>query len=483
MTEEIRVILTFLLAFFSSLFVLPNLSHIANRIELVDVPNARKVHVTPRPLVGGIGVVVSATFSCLVFVSLEGMRGYFSGLSVLLLIGFFDDYQELGHRKKFLVQIVATALMIFLSHVHLSNFGDLLGLGDIRLPAISLLPWVVKVFCVVGVTNAVNMVDGIDGLAGGITLIAFLAFAALASLSGNTVLMLLNLAIGGAVLGFLRFNWSPSQLFMGDAGSLCLGFSLAFMAVALAQGESSLVKPIVALLVLAVPISDALVVMTKRVLRGKSPFKADRTHLHHILVAHGLDGQKPVKTIILLAAILCGIGIVGVYFQISEPVLFGIFVCYFVLNWQADPIVGGVVNVVKLFERNEKPRRCPAIVHSAYHKWKTSRFFRGATCYAVACDMQISCSNDPFEVKFPGTILNISRSGFLAQIDGLGFVCTECKTSITFPVDGGITVDDMRAEHLWSSKKDGAQFHGFMFTNLDDHQTDVLMRFINSQIL
>lgn len=233
MTEEIRVILTFLLAFFSSLFVLPNLSHIANRIGLVDVPNARKVHVTPRPLVGGIGVVVSATFSCLVFVSLEGMRGYFSGLSVLLLIGFFDDYQELGHRKKFLAQIVGTALMIFLSNVHLSTFGDLFGFGEIKLPDMAMLPLVVTVFCVVGVTNAVNMVDGIDGLAGGITLMGFLAFAALASLSGNTVLMLLNLAIGGAVLGFLRFNWSPSQLFMGDAGSLCLGFSLAFMAVAL----------------------------------------------------------------------------------------------------------------------------------------------------------------------------------------------------------------------------------------------------------
>lgn len=171
------------------------------------------------------------------------------------------------------------------------------------------------------------------------------------------------------------------------------------------------------------------------------------------------------------------------YFQLSEPVLFTIFVCFFVLNWQAAPIVGGVVKVVKLFERNEKPRRCPAIVHSAYHKWRTSRVFRGATRYVVDCDMQISCSNDPFEVKFPGRILNISRTGFMAQIDGLGFVCTECTTSITFPVDGGITVDNMRAEHLWRSKKDGAQFHGFTFIELDDHQEKVLMRFINSKIL
>ena len=126
--------------------------------------------------------------------------------------------------------------------------------------------------------------------------------------------------------------------------------------------------------------------------------------------------------------------------------------------------------VVKLFERNEKPQRCPAIVHSAYQKFKASKVFRGAERYDVDCATQISCCNDPFDVKFPGKIVNFSRTGYMAQIDNLGFVCTECSTSITFPLGQGITVDDMRVEHLWSSKKEGAQFHGFKFLDLDDHQ-------------
>jgi len=228
MTTEIRVILTFLVAFFSALFVLPQLSHIANRIGLVDMPNQRKMHKAPRPLVGGLGIVISATFSSLVFVPLVGMRGYFSGLSVLLIIGFLDDFQELGHRKKFLAQIVATTLLIYLSKVSLANFGNLFGFGAIVVPDISLLTWAVTVFCVVGVTNAVNMIDGIDGLAGGVTFIAFLTFSVLSSLSGNSTLLLLNLALAGAVLGFLKYNWAPSVLFMGDAGSLCLGYPLFY---------------------------------------------------------------------------------------------------------------------------------------------------------------------------------------------------------------------------------------------------------------
>ena len=200
MTLEIRSLLTFLVAFFAALYVLPSLAHIAIRFGLVDMPNERKLHVRPRPLVGGIGIVIAATFSSLGFVSLQGLRGYFSGLAVLLLVGFFDDFQEVGHRKKFLAQIVATTLLVYLSKIYLADFGNLLGFGAMTLPDIGWLTWAITVFCVVGGTNAVNMIDGIDGLAGGIALVAFLTFAALASLAGDNVLMLLNLALAGVCL-------------------------------------------------------------------------------------------------------------------------------------------------------------------------------------------------------------------------------------------------------------------------------------------
>ncbi len=477
MTIEIRVILTFLVAFFSALFVLPQLSHIANRIGLVDVPNQRKTHKVPRPLVGGLGIIISATFSSLVFVPLLGMRGYFSGLAVLLIIGFLDDFQELGHRKKFLAQIVATTLLIYLSKVHLADFGNLLGFGAIVVPDIYWFTWVVTVFCVVGVTNAVNMIDGIDGLAGGATFIAFLTFSALASLSGNDTLLLLNLALAGAVLGFLRYNWAPSVLFMGDAGSLCLGFTLSFMAVALTQGEAMLVKPIIALLVLAVPISDTIVVMTRRICNKKSPFKPDRTHLHHIFVHHGLDGNKPVIFMLLLCAVLNCFGILGVVFHLPEPLLFGLFLGYFILNWYADFLVGQLVKVINVFHRKEKPQNCPTVVHSFFMKLKASRFFRGAIRYDV--EVELVYHSFSADLALPGKVLNLSKTGFLACIDGFGSVCTECVIEIFFPGEGEPEAVEMPVEHLWMSSKGGNQYHGFRFLDLSEEQSGVLKGFLD----
>ena len=483
MTLEIRSLLTFLVAFFAALYVLPSLAHIAIRFGLVDMPNERKLHVRPRPLVGGIGIVIAATFSSLGFISLQGLRGYFTGLAVLLLVGFFDDFQEVGHRKKFLAQIVATTLLVYLSKVYLADFGNLLGFGPITVPDISWLTWAITVFCVVGGTNAVNMIDGIDGLAGGVTLVAFLTFAALASLAGDNVLMLLNLALAGAVLGFLRYNWAPSILFMGDAGSLCLGFSLSFMAIALTQGEEALVKPVVALLVLAVPISDTLVVMTKRALKGRSPFEPDKTHLHHLLVKHGLDGHKPVKTILFLCFVLSAIGVAGVILKVYEPVLFGVFVCYFILNWHADFIVGKVTKSLKIVNRGEKPQNVPVVVHSIFQNFQSKRFFRGSTRFDVEFDFEIICDMDTSGKLLPGKVVNISKTGFMACIDEFGFISRECTAKMSFPGEEEPLVIEMPVDHLWMATQGENQYHGFKFLDLTDTQSDILSRFINRQMM
>jgi UDP-GlcNAc:undecaprenyl-phosphate GlcNAc-1-phosphate transferase len=478
MPFELSVILTFLVSFFSALFVLPNLSIIARRIGLVDVPNERKIHRVPQPLVGGIGIVISATFSSLIFVPLGGMRGYFSGLALLLLVGFFDDFLEVGHRKKFLAQIIATSLLIYLSKVQLHTFGNLLGLGEIVVPGVSWITWSVTVFCVVGVTNAVNMIDGLDGLAGGFSFIAFIAFAVLASLSSNNTLMLLNLALAGAVLGFLKFNWSPSVLFMGDAGSLCLGFSLSFMAIALTQGEDAVISPIIVLLVLAVPIADTITVMIRRIFERKSPFKPDKTHLHHIFVSHGCSEKQAVRILLSLVMILSGIGILGVLFEFPECVLFAVFLLYFTLNFWADGFIRKLARIGRAFQRKEKPQNCPAIVHSLFKRMTSSRFFRGAHRYNV--EMEITCSSYLSEFELNGTLLNISRTGFFANIDKLGFVCRECVVTISFPEKAGNQLVDIPVEHLWMSRRGEKQYHGFKFLDLEQDQANILHKFIDN---
>ena len=189
---ELRILLVFLVAYFSAMFVIPKLANIAKEIGLIDRPDKRKVHTLPRPLVGGIGMVIAATFSSMIFVDWKGYRGLFIGLAVLLFIGFLDDFRELGPKRKFTAQILAGCGMMYFSKAFLVSFGDLLGTGPILVPNFDALIWMVTIFCVVGVVNSINLIDGLDGLAGGVSFIAFLTFALHASFGDAKMLMLLK---------------------------------------------------------------------------------------------------------------------------------------------------------------------------------------------------------------------------------------------------------------------------------------------------
>ncbi len=217
---------------------------------------------------------------------------------------------------------------MYLGDAYLLSFGDLFGVGPLKLPDIDIIIWAVTVFCVVGVINSLNLVDGLDGLAGSIAFVGFCAFALHAAFGGNSILMLLNLAFAGAVLGFLRFNWTPSTVFMGDAGSLCLGFALAYMAIVMTQGAEPITRPVVPLLILAVPITDTIVVMTRRVLQGYSPFKADQHHLHHLLVRYGLGKERTVRVIVGFSVLLSGVTLFEPFYAIPDYVFFAIYILY-----------------------------------------------------------------------------------------------------------------------------------------------------------
>lgn len=319
--------LNFCTAFLVSLFILPRLAHLASSIGLLDKPGRRKVHLTPRALVGGIGMALAVAFSGLLYIPLSYLRGFYAGAVMLVVIGFFDDFRELHHRWKFVFQVLASLLFIYFSQAKLVSFGDLLSTGPITFHSASVF---LTIIGTVGVINALNMIDGLDGLAGGIALVAFACFAALAALDNRTTLLLLSVALCGAVAGFLRFNWHPSTLFMGDAGSLFLGYAAAFLSISITQKPGALAPPVVPLLILAVPITDTLIVMTKRIMKGKSPFYADKTHLHHVLLRLGLSKRITAAALILLSAAFGLLGVAGTVFRYPEHLLFGIFAAYFI---------------------------------------------------------------------------------------------------------------------------------------------------------
>jgi UDP-GlcNAc:undecaprenyl-phosphate GlcNAc-1-phosphate transferase len=321
--------LIFVTSFFLTIFFLPKLANIASQIGLMDKPGERKVHSIPKPLVGGIGMAMALSIACLLYVPLLFLRGFYAGLILLVIMGFFDDFREVDHWTKFGAQIAAAIFAIYFSDSVLRSFGDLFSFGPITLGVLAVPA---TIFCIIGVTNALNMIDGLDGLAGGISLIAFFGFVALSHLNHQPEIMFLSIAFSGAVAGFLIYNWSPSRLFMGDAGSLCLGFSLAFLSIVVTQKEGSVVPPVVPLLILAVPIVDTVTVMVKRIVNGKSPFHADSTHIHHILMRVGFSKTAAVWIILAISSIFTMIGILGVTYRIPDYYLFSILVLYFVGN-------------------------------------------------------------------------------------------------------------------------------------------------------
>ncbi len=341
MPDLLTAVLSFAVPLGITLFVLPKFSHIASALGLVDQPGRRKVHTSPRPLVGGLAMSLGVAIGCLLVMPLTlisghaggSMRGFYAGLVILVLVGFFDDFQEVHHRLKFLVQIIAAVMVVYFSRVSLTTFGDLLHLGSIDFPSLGLF---MTILGIVGVINALNMIDGVDGLAGGVSLVAFASFAFLSFFDGHRASMLLCLAISGALVAFLTYNWHPSRLFMGDAGSLFLGFSASFVSIAITQDTGSLVKPVAPLLVLAVPITDTLTVMTKRVMKGKSPFYADKTHLHHILLKYGFTKRQTAAIIIAMSAAFSLLAIVGTLLYIPEYDLFLVFLIYFFSYFSAS---------------------------------------------------------------------------------------------------------------------------------------------------
>jgi UDP-GlcNAc:undecaprenyl-phosphate GlcNAc-1-phosphate transferase len=477
--SDIKPLLIFLVAFFMAMFLLPRFSKIAEKINLMDQPNKRKVHDIPKPLVGGLGFVLSACFAAAIFVPAKGLRGFFAGLTLMLVVGFFDDLKELGHRQKFIAQIIAALLLIYFSHVRLVSFGNILGMGELIIP-VYWLSVVISIFCLLGVINAINLIDGLDGLAGGISFVAFLILAAHASFADNQTFLLLNLAFAGATLAFLYFNWYPAKLFMGDAGSLCLGFTLSFMAIAMTQGDTPCMPPIAALLILSIPISDTLTIMTKRIIQGKSPFHPDKRHLHHIFMSYGLSRENTVKIIIGLSAILGSISLLGPIYNLGEHTLFLLFALYFVLYFTSSFFILDLVRYRLRFQRkrNSCGHLC-SFFKIVFQLLDKINLIRKDARYDVKLPMQCCITTD--RKRYRGTIVNISKSGFMCSIPELTTLRSLFLADISFETHSLKNDEKLlfNIEHLWISTLDNSHIHGFQFSSLTPEQKRVLYHYIN----
>ena len=303
------------------------LARFAPTLGLLDHPGGRKDHTGSVPVVGGIALVV--TLLCAVFFidRTPVPPAFLAAAAILVVVSVWDDWKELDHIPRFAAQIAAVLVMVYGAGVELKSVGDLLGWRPIGLAILS-VP--MTVFAVVGVINAVNMIDGMDGLAGSTSMVSLAWFGVAATLSGLSGQAGLAWILCGGLAGFLLLNlrlpWQPrARVFLGDAGSTLLGFALAWLAIDLTQGPGRTMPPIAALWVVLLPLADTVSLMARRRSRGHSPFKPDREHIHHFLLAHGFSVSGALGIMVLASAVFGAVGVFGWRMRVPEPVLFWVF--------------------------------------------------------------------------------------------------------------------------------------------------------------
>ena len=320
----------------AGVFILvPLLVPLANRLGLTDKPDARKQHEVATPMHGGLTILLVLVTTAVMFhdiTSPQSAAFYLAG-GLLILVGVADDLRDLNWRWRIGAQVLAALGMIYIGGVSVQQLSDVVGVKHL---ALGILAIPVTVFVVVGVINALNMADGVDGLAGGQALVSLLLFCGFALYAGNYLAAERLLAVAAAVVGFLCWNLrrpglSRAEVFLGDAGSMLLGFVIAWSAVRLSQNPAHPVSPVLGPWTIALPLIDTCSLILRRLKQGRSPFFADRDHLHHLLLDAGYSATTIAVGGMLLslalglgAAVLLKLGIYRPLLVVLFFVLIGV---------------------------------------------------------------------------------------------------------------------------------------------------------------
>ena len=302
-------------AFVTALFATPQVRKLALKVGVLDLVDERRMHLDPKPRIGGIAVYLGLVFALFVaigfalhtqlFHSANDTQDFFGllfGSTLIMLVGVWDDIMGMGPRAKFIAQIVvAVVSMVYGFHI-----------GDFKVPGtlqyVVLPPWIdypLTLVWYLGMMNAINFLDGLDGLLSGVTAISGLFLFAIASLHGHIGAALVLAALVGGALGFLPYNFNPAKIILGDTGSLFIGYVFATVSLLITAKVAITVSLIVPLVALALPVFDTAAAIFRRVRAGRAITEPDRSHFHHVLVFRfGLDVKQAVILIYVVSFLL-----------------------------------------------------------------------------------------------------------------------------------------------------------------------------------
>ena len=322
----------FLIALIVVLVVTPGVIVLADKTGAMDAPDNRKVHKKPIPRIGGLAIYIGFMVAVLLIINFaelspevaRGIQGLLIGGTMVVLLGIVDDYTNLPAKVKLLGQILAACVVVYYDvriDFITDPFGDYLYLEYLAAPA--------TVFWIVGLTNTVNLIDGLDGLAAGVSTIAAFTIFLVALEQGVLIVAIFMAALAGAAVGFLYYNFNPAKIFMGDTGSMFLGFILAGVSVIGAVKSAATIALIVPIMALGVPIMDTTFAIIRRYRGGVPIFKPDKGHLHHRLLDMGFTQRQAVLLMYVISALL-GMSAV-VLNEVSGNMSIVIFVCVLLL--------------------------------------------------------------------------------------------------------------------------------------------------------
>lgn len=313
-------ILVFSISLVLSLLITPLIIKFCKQFNIVDIPDKRKIHKDPIPRMGGLAVIISTFLSILIFSSITiffypeffkikyfkydiiQVLGIISSLSLITLVGMIDDIKELKAKTKLIFQFLSANILFFtgtkITFITLLN-NHFLHLGDV-------LSYILTILWVIGLTNAINLIDGMDGALAGIGAIISFSLGILAIIQGQTVLAIFVFALSGSLTGFLKYNFNPAKVFLGDTGSLFIGMFMSIISILGYFKKATLISIAIPVIIFAIPIFDTLFAIIRRIIKRQHIFQPDKEHIHHKLLQYGFN-QKQAAFILYFITIFLSI--------------------------------------------------------------------------------------------------------------------------------------------------------------------------------
>ncbi len=298
-------ILSFITAFALTFFAIPSIIHVAKKKNLCDEPGERRSHTESTPSLGGIGIFAGMIFSIIMwtpFNHFADLQYILCAFIIIFLIGAKDDILPMSPNKKLIGELLAAAILVFRSNVKITSLYGIFGIYELP----EMVSIGISIFTILVIINAFNLIDGINGLSGSIGVLISLTLGTWFLMTDQLGLAIVAASMAGAIVAFLKYNFTPAKIFMGDTGSLLVGLVCSILAIKFIETHRILPNsnyafqavPAVAMGILILPLFDTLRVFTMRIAKGKSPFYPDRNHIHHLLIDYGFSHMQATGILI-----------------------------------------------------------------------------------------------------------------------------------------------------------------------------------------